>query len=134
MEATKSHQSRRKRHEHSHKKSHKKRSTRVERKKKNRKDTEEKSPLLKSEEENTLKIFEKECLCTICLNIVFRPVTTSCGHNFCQSCLQKWLKNKSQCPNCKTSLTDWMKSNRTYGITAYGTTNLQINLGLENLM
>ncbi|KAK7909441.1 hypothetical protein WMY93_014125 [Mugilogobius chulae] len=46
---------------------------------------------------------EKQLHCSLCSNIFTDPVTTPCGHNFCQTCLQTaWDKcdNMSQCPTC----------------------------------
>ncbi|KAM6913398.1 E3 ubiquitin-protein ligase TRIM21-like [Lycodopsis pacificus] len=46
---------------------------------------------------------EDQFLCSICLDVFTDPVTTSCGHNFCKTCItQHWNVNvQSQCPNCK---------------------------------
>ncbi|XP_030017525.1 E3 ubiquitin-protein ligase TRIM39-like [Sphaeramia orbicularis] len=52
---------------------------------------------------NTLP--EKQFLCSICLHVFTDPVTTPCGHNFCQSCIQNvWDSNElCQCPACHKS-------------------------------
>jgi len=48
--------------------------------------------------------------CQICVGDFKRPVTPSCGHTFCQACLQKWIaaRTKDQlpilCPVCRASL------------------------------
>ncbi|XP_075945826.1 E3 ubiquitin-protein ligase TRIM21-like [Anarhichas minor] len=46
---------------------------------------------------------EDQFLCSICLDVFTDPVATSCGHNFCKTCItQHWNVNvQSQCPNCK---------------------------------
>lgn len=37
--------------------------------------------------------------CPICINWLNEPVLTSCGHRFCKSCLNDWLRNKRRwCP------------------------------------
>lgn len=49
---------------------------------------------------------EKQLLCPLCALVFTDPVTTPCGHNFCQNCLQKaWDKcdNICQCPGCNKS-------------------------------
>ncbi|XP_063356842.1 E3 ubiquitin-protein ligase TRIM21-like [Pelmatolapia mariae] len=45
---------------------------------------------------------EDQFLCSICLDVFTDPVTTSCGHNFCKTCIsQHWDMNQScQCPIC----------------------------------
>ncbi|XP_058250361.1 zinc-binding protein A33-like [Hemibagrus wyckioides] len=50
---------------------------------------------------------EEQLLCSICLDVFTDPVTTSCGHNFCKSCLtQCWEKSQHcQCPLCKEKFT-----------------------------
>lgn len=40
--------------------------------------------------------------CPICLQLLVRPVTLSCGHNFCQSCIVTALHAASErCPTCR---------------------------------
>ncbi|XP_075159002.1 TNF-receptor-associated factor 6 [Haematobia irritans] len=45
--------------------------------------------------------------CAICMNWLNSPVLTSCGHLFCKSCLNSWLRNKSQlCPMDNKKITE----------------------------
>lgn len=48
---------------------------------------------------------EKQLQCTICQQVLTNPVTTPCGHNFCQSCIENvWdSSDVCQCPNCDRS-------------------------------
>ena len=50
---------------------------------------------------------EDQFLCSICLDVFTDPVTTSCGHNFCKTCLIKnWSINyRCRCPMCKEVFT-----------------------------
>ncbi|XP_062863108.1 E3 ubiquitin-protein ligase TRIM21-like [Trichomycterus rosablanca] len=50
---------------------------------------------------------EDQLQCSICLDVFTDPVTTSCGHNFCRSCLtQCWDKSpQCHCPICKEKFT-----------------------------
>ncbi|XP_048033466.1 E3 ubiquitin-protein ligase TRIM39-like [Megalobrama amblycephala] len=45
----------------------------------------------------------EELQCSICLEVFTDPVTTSCGHNFCRTCLSKSWTNTQTCfcPFCK---------------------------------
>ncbi|XP_067226633.1 E3 ubiquitin-protein ligase TRIM39-like [Chanodichthys erythropterus] len=45
----------------------------------------------------------EELQCSICLEVFTDPVTTSCGHNFCRTCLSKcWTDTQTYfCPFCK---------------------------------
>lgn len=50
---------------------------------------------------------EKHFQCSICQQVFTDPVTTPCGHNFCQSCIQSVWDNSEvcQCPTCSKSFT-----------------------------
>ncbi len=50
-------------------------------------------------------------MCGICLKIFQRPVITSCGHTFCDTCLQYWISQTIndwnphfKCPECRREL------------------------------
>ncbi|KAM3609040.1 uncharacterized protein V6R79_008975 [Siganus canaliculatus] len=49
------------------------------------------------------QLTEDQLLCSICLEVFTDPVTTTCGHNFCKTCItQHWDSNSScHCPICK---------------------------------
>ncbi|KAL9239504.1 hypothetical protein vseg_013818 [Gypsophila vaccaria] len=42
--------------------------------------------------------------CTLCLKLLFEPVTTPCGHSFCRSCLFQSMDRSNKCPLCRTVL------------------------------
>ncbi|XP_073344822.1 E3 ubiquitin-protein ligase TRIM39-like [Pagrus major] len=46
-------------------------------------------------------------LCSICLDVFTDPVSTSCGHNFCKTCITEHWNNNDQylCPMCKEVFT-----------------------------
>lgn len=50
---------------------------------------------------------EKQFHCTICQQVFTNPVTTPCGHNFCQTCIQSlWDSSEvCQCPACNKQFT-----------------------------
>ncbi|XP_051800128.1 E3 ubiquitin-protein ligase TRIM39-like [Acanthochromis polyacanthus] len=50
---------------------------------------------------------QEQFQCTICQQVFSDPVTTPCGHNFCQSCIQSVWDSSStcQCPTCNKSFT-----------------------------
>lgn len=43
--------------------------------------------------------------CTLCLEPMKDPSTTTCGHMFCWSCICDWCKEKPECPLCRQSCT-----------------------------
>lgn len=51
---------------------------------------------------STAMPLEKQFQCSICQQAFADPVTTPCGHNFCQACIQKaWDGSEvCQCPTC----------------------------------
>ncbi|CAL0319881.1 unnamed protein product [Lupinus luteus] len=42
--------------------------------------------------------------CTVCLKLLYEPVTTPCGHSFCRSCLFQAMDCGNRCPLCRTVL------------------------------
>ncbi|KAL6647957.1 hypothetical protein ACP70R_012181 [Stipagrostis hirtigluma subsp. patula] len=42
--------------------------------------------------------------CTLCLKLLYEPVTTPCGHSFCRSCLHQSMDHGNKCPMCRTVL------------------------------
>ncbi|XP_039996558.1 E3 ubiquitin-protein ligase TRIM39-like isoform X3 [Xiphias gladius] len=53
----------------------------------------------------TGNLSEEQVHCSICLDVFTNPVSISCGHNFCQSCILGYWKTSPlyQCPMCKKS-------------------------------
>nr|XP_055075348.1 E3 ubiquitin-protein ligase TRIM39-like [Misgurnus anguillicaudatus]XP_055075349.1 E3 ubiquitin-protein ligase TRIM39-like [Misgurnus anguillicaudatus]XP_055075350.1 E3 ubiquitin-protein ligase TRIM39-like [Misgurnus anguillicaudatus] len=49
----------------------------------------------------------EELQCSICLDVFNDPVSTPCGHNFCEICLKKHWDNSQDCscPNCRETFT-----------------------------
>ena len=41
--------------------------------------------------------------CVICQNVYNRPSRISCGHTFCEACIDSWLKSPQNinCPMCR---------------------------------
>ncbi|KAL3513139.1 hypothetical protein ACH5RR_025856 [Cinchona calisaya] len=42
--------------------------------------------------------------CTLCLKLLYEPITTPCGHSFCRSCLFQSMDRSNRCPLCRTVL------------------------------
>lgn len=45
--------------------------------------------------DNTIIFCRFECVC--CLGVLYKPVTTPCGHNMCLKCLQKSFAAENYC-------------------------------------
>ncbi|KAL8106487.1 E3 ubiquitin-protein ligase ORTHRUS 2-like [Apium graveolens] len=51
-------------------------------------------------------------ICSFCMQLPDRPITTPCGHNFCLKCFQKWVgQGKRTCVNCRLPIPPKMASN-----------------------
>ena len=44
----------------------------------------------------------EEFKCAICFGVIFKPVQTSCGHLFCEQCIEDHKKMRNECPTCRT--------------------------------
>ncbi len=42
--------------------------------------------------------------CPICLENISNKETTTCNHDFCKGCIDKWLEDHSSCPLCRHTL------------------------------
>ena len=42
--------------------------------------------------------------CVICCEVMIKPITLVCGHNFCQYCIKNELFNFQNCPLCRRGL------------------------------
>jgi len=42
--------------------------------------------------------------CSLCMRLLWNPITTPCGHTYCKACLDRSLDHKRECPLCKTAL------------------------------
>ncbi|XP_028904080.1 LON peptidase N-terminal domain and RING finger protein 2 isoform X1 [Ornithorhynchus anatinus] len=51
--------------------------------------------------------------CSLCMRLFYEPVTTPCGHTFCQKCLERCLDHTPDCPLCKENLSEFL-ANRSY--------------------
>lgn len=54
---------------------------------------------------------EDQFLCSICLDVFTEPVSTPCGHNFCQACIARHWQGKEQCkcPLCNENFNRGLK-------------------------
>ena len=46
----------------------------------------------------------EEFQCAICWQLMYKPVTTPCGHTFCKECLESALAHRRECTLCKTKI------------------------------
>ncbi|ONK78060.1 uncharacterized protein A4U43_C02F13810 [Asparagus officinalis] len=59
-----------------------------------------------------LQVLDESFKCSFCMQLIERPVTTPCGHNFCLKCFQKWIgQGKRDCANCRAVIPSKFASN-----------------------
>lgn len=52
--------------------------------------------------------------CSICLDEMVNPASTTCGHLFCEECIKQCLKTAKTCPQCRKRLTAKTAYHRIY--------------------
>ncbi|XP_075496447.1 E3 ubiquitin-protein ligase ORTHRUS 2-like [Primulina tabacum] len=59
-----------------------------------------------TESGGVLEILGDKFNCSICMQLLERPVSTPCGHNFCLKCFQKWVgqQQKKTCAICRKAI------------------------------
>lgn len=75
------------------------------------------------------KVEEVDFQCTVCLRLLWQPVTTPCGHTYCRACIDNYMDHKQECPMCRTALLGFQKSNT--GITEFIEATIKRMLPLE---
>lgn len=67
--------------------------------------------------ENQSRPFSQICAdefdCKLCCSLLYKPVTSPCGHTFCDECLRRSLDFRVDCPCCRTPLTKYLAERRT---------------------
>ncbi|XP_016563051.2 E3 ubiquitin-protein ligase ORTHRUS 2 [Capsicum annuum] len=57
------------------------------------------------EEKDVLSVLGESIKCPFCYMLLDRPVTMSCGHNFCLKCFKKWIgQGKDTCVKCRSQI------------------------------
>ncbi|XP_066437863.1 LON peptidase N-terminal domain and RING finger protein 3 [Eleutherodactylus coqui] len=46
--------------------------------------------------------------CSLCIRLLYEPVTTPCGHTYCLKCLERCLDHNPKCPLCKEDLCEYL--------------------------
>eukprot|EP01056_Protomagalhaensia_sp_Gyna25_P000682 Protomagalhaensia_sp_Gyna_25__681@NODE_1319_length_1947_cov_39_048742_g1052_i0_p2_GENE_NODE_1319_length_1947_cov_39_048742_g1052_i0NODE_1319_length_1947_cov_39_048742_g1052_i0_p2_ORF_typecomplete_len284_score30_02zfC3HC4_2/PF13923_6/1_7e12zfC3HC4_3/PF13920_6/5_5e10zfC3HC4_4/PF15227_6/8_2e09zfC3HC4_4/PF15227_6/4_9e03zfRING_5/PF14634_6/8_3e08zfRING_6/PF14835_6/9_3e08zfRING_UBOX/PF13445_6/7_3e08zfRING_UBOX/PF13445_6/2e02ProkRING_4/PF14447_6/1_3e02ProkRING_4/PF14447_6/7e07zfC3HC4/PF00097_25/4_5e07zf len=44
---------------------------------------------------------DPELECPICIKLLYKPISTTCGHTFCELCLEAALEHRPLCPLCR---------------------------------
>lgn len=53
-----------------------------------------------------------EVECSLCMRLLWQPISTPCGHTFCRTCLVRSLDHRHYCPLCKASLKTYLAERR----------------------
>lgn len=63
-----------------------------------------------SDEKQKVNIGELKC--SVCGRLLFRPITTQCGHTFCQECIKERFEYGPKCSRCGRNLNDSTEKKR----------------------
>lgn len=88
---------------------------------------------------------EQELTCSICLDLFREPVSTPCGHNFCQACIGGYWASSTvcSCPLCKRQFDErpQLSVNKVFALIAdkyklvhYGSAGLEVKNGTSASM
>lgn len=50
--------------------------------------------------------------CKLCCSLLYKPVTSPCGHNFCKDCLRRSLDYRVACPCCRRPMNKYLAERR----------------------
>ncbi|MCL7030127.1 hypothetical protein MKW94_010345 [Papaver nudicaule] len=65
----------------------------------------------KDVDNDVLELFDEKFNCSFCVQLLDRPVTTPCGHNYCLKCFLKWVgQGKQTCAKCRRPIPSKMAS------------------------
>ncbi|GIY80905.1 hypothetical protein CEXT_122422 [Caerostris extrusa] len=59
--------------------------------------------------EKIQKALETSVVCTICYEVMIKPMALSCSHCFCEHCLLVWKKKQNKCPVCREFMTSMIE-------------------------
>ncbi|KAM9326527.1 LON peptidase N-terminal domain and RING finger protein 3 [Gastrophryne carolinensis] len=63
--------------------------------------------------ESSVSIVESSDLeCSLCMRLLYEPVTTPCGHTYCLKCLERCLDHNPKCPLCKEDLCKYLATRK----------------------
>ncbi|XP_077141315.1 LON peptidase N-terminal domain and RING finger protein 3 [Ranitomeya variabilis] len=57
---------------------------------------------------DTVYVDPSDLDCSLCMRLLYEPVTTPCGHTYCLKCLERCLDHNSKCPLCKEDLCEYL--------------------------
>ncbi|KAK3598995.1 hypothetical protein CHS0354_007448 [Potamilus streckersoni] len=59
---------------------------------------------------NFSEIMETELQCSICSELFVQATSLNCSHSYCALCINQWMKQKKECPVCRSPVTTVMRS------------------------
>ncbi|KAM0751155.1 hypothetical protein T439DRAFT_288389 [Meredithblackwellia eburnea MCA 4105] len=58
-------------------------------------------PIIHTINSNFISELQLELECQVCVQLLYDPITSPCGHTFCQKCLARSLDHSDKCPLCR---------------------------------